>query len=277
MGIWRWLFRSKDRKSSVPMKVPPPSCEQLDDLPAAARPAEPKLLPPEKKSDDTLRSGSYLQNVNRPLFIDVETTGLHSSDQIVSISMILVEKKNDHSNNLKIVNFIFDPLKKSHKDAERIHGIDDWTLRHQEVFVQRLDEIRDLLNECDAIIAHNAAFDIPFVKRSFEMCGQKMPEKPIYCTMIEARSQGFYPASLSACAERIGIHRKNTTHDAFEDAFMCMALWLYWVRGQRPRSDFEFPSWQNFIEPPCRPDILPRRNNVIKRTNFYQKLPGATS
>ncbi len=212
-----------------------------------------------------------LRYFDKPIFIDIETTGLHSDDRIVSISILRCNYKEDKSA-IGIVNLVFDPLKKSHPMAENVHKLDDWMLRHQELFGEYVDAIGQIIEECDCIIAHNAKFDVSFLEREFQRWGKVFPKKPIFCTMTEASAQGWYPVNLAACARRLNIERQSSQHLAVEDAIMCMSLWRHWL-GLNPVAidPAKWPKFTNMLPIPERPAELPRRNNKKKLAIFSQK------
>ena len=70
------------------------------------------------------------------LFLDVETTGLHSDDRVVPLAMLLLERDESEGSEMKfsILHLVFDPGRRSHPRAEAVHGYDDWTWRHQNAF-----------------------------------------------------------------------------------------------------------------------------------------------
>ncbi|MCP1272514.1 3'-5' exonuclease [Gluconobacter albidus] len=212
-----------------------------------------------------------LKKLKNPIFLDVETTGLHSDDGIVSIAMIRIDNLNSHDQRVYHLNLIFDPLKKSHPMAEKIHGMDDWTIRHQPLFEQHVNEILDFLSPADGIVCHNAKFDISFLQREIEKSGRQMPKIQIQCTMEEARSRGFYSASLSNCASRLGQYRFQEKHNAMEDAILCMKIWLNFQGiNHKNYNILSGKTFENYISPPHRPDVLPRRNNKRKKLTSCQ-------
>lgn len=162
-------------------------------------------------------------------------------------------------------------VKKSHPIAEEIHGYDDWTLRHQNLFIEKIKDIQSLINECDLIVAHNIKFDISFMRREFHKCGIEFPNIDTLCTMEETIGR----SSLQACAEQIGLHRNNEIHDAGEDAKIMMCVYL--SRRSNIKVKEFFPQLltpiENFISPPPRPNgPLPRRNNIQKKASVMAKI-----
>ncbi|MFT9019301.1 exonuclease domain-containing protein [Acetobacter malorum] len=238
-----------------------------------------KELSSEKNNEKPVSTGNfsdsifYIKGSKRPLFIDVETTGLHSNDAIVSIGMFLLyaeESQEKQKFRYVALHYIFDPCKKSHPIAEKVHGYDDWTLRHQELFEQKTHDILEFIKESDLIVAHNIKFDMRFLRNAFAQAGIDIGQLDTACTM-EMRG-----GSLSACAKGIGISRQNATHDAAEDAAMCMCLYLASVSNINvsklyPR--LNIPPVTNYIPPPPRPEgPLPRRNNVKKRKEILANI-----
>ncbi|MGC5747377.1 3'-5' exonuclease [Gluconobacter sp. NFX36] len=233
-------------------------------------------LPPEENNTQHLQvknTSKTLKFFKCPIFLDIETTGLHSDDRIVSLSIVRC-LLNDEKPTVEVMNLVFDPLKKSHPMAEKVHQLDDWMLRHQDVFGQHISEISEMLESGDCLVAHNANFDISFLEREFERWGQPMPQKPVFCTMVEAQQQGWRPANLSACISRIGMQRQSSQHLAVEDALMCMGLWWHWLGIGAVQSDPQsWPKFSNLRPFPTRPNTLPRRDNKKKLATFYQTPP----
>lgn len=202
-----------------------------------------------------------LRPFRRPLFIDCETTGLHSTDGIITLAMISL---NLDDGSICCNHFIFDPLCKSHPAAEAVHEIDDWTIRHQPLFGEHLKEIDSIIRNADGIVCHNAKFDMSFLLRSYEKYGVSLPDLPVDCTMVEARYRGE-SASLTRCAARIGLKRSGNTHGAMEDAVMCLRIWLNYRNiqfGNLPGKPYQ--SFSNYRDVPERPEVLPRRGNKAK-------------
>lgn len=206
--------------------------------------------------------------------VDVETTGLHSSDRIVSLGAWCVNSADLSKDalNASCLHIVADPGKKSHPRAEEVHGYSDWTLCHQQPFAENASEVREFLSSGDIVVAHNASFDFGFIEREFQVLGQAPPKCRRYCTMNAYRRSGLPGrASLKAICQNIGIERVGETHGALEDAWMAMMVYL-WL-NQAP-SKFIRPFTaildkgistrpSNFREPPPLPaGPLPRRRKA---------------
>ena len=124
---------------------------------------------------------------DRVLFTDVETTGLHSSDRIVSIGLILLDlaRLRGGDATMSANHLVFDPGKKSHPRAEAVHGYSDWTLRHQETFADYAPDLWQRFSGGTLTVAHNAPFDQSFIEREFRLVGHDGPPPlpAFFCTM----------------------------------------------------------------------------------------------
>ena len=118
---------------------------------------------------------------------DVETTGIHSNDRVVSLGAVWLPTAalSEPSFPVSYIHLIFDPLRKSHPEAEAIHGHDDWLLRHQEPFWIYAKAIRRFLYSGKVLVAHNAAFDLEFINREMVLAGEaERISRPAFCTML---------------------------------------------------------------------------------------------
>src|SRR4051794_33023573 len=107
---------------------------------------------------------------------------------------------------LRFIHLIFDPGKKSHPEAEAIHGYSDWVLRHQEPFDKQAQLIVELVELADLVLAHNAPFDVEFVNRELTSSAKPPISKPSFCTMLAYRERvGFGSSKLSEATARIGL------------------------------------------------------------------------
>lgn len=200
------------------------------------------------------------------LFADVETTGIHGSDRVVSIGLIRLDTSALLESRILAdsMHLIFDPGKKSHPRAEEIHGYDDWTLRHQDPFCTYAEQISQFIEKADLIVAHNARFDIDFINRELSASCFSIVDRPVYCTMENYRALELGgSAALSAICERLRISRQKETHGALEDAWLAMQVYL-WLHGcplyTVPFSFVADAGIKNFRNPPPRPEgPLPRR------------------
>ena len=166
-------------------------------------------------------------------FCDVETTGLRRDDRIVSfggigmISRDLAKGPPD----LEYVYLVFNPGHGNGRVAEQIHGFSDSALRLQDPFAVHAADVRCFLTSYELLVAHNAAFDLTFINREMRSSGLPALTRPVYCTMKGYRALKLGgSASLSAVCRRIKLARAGNLHDAIEDAWLAMQIYL-WLHG----------------------------------------------
>jgi DNA polymerase-3 subunit epsilon len=234
-----------------PLPPSPPACDEPKVEPA---PSKPPLFSPE----------IVAKMPARVLFLDVETTGLHSDDRIVSLGALTLETERLVGDNFSVMplHLVFDPMKKSHREAERVHGWDDWILRHQDLFQDHAAEIRAVIDAADLLVAHNASFDVRFIDRELTLAGLTMPGTPVECTMRAWRAKGLSRATLNAVCSHLGLARAGDVHGALEDAGLAMQAWLA-LHGPGMRlGPIAYPPPTNLKPAPPRPDgALPRRKS----------------
>jgi DNA polymerase-3 subunit epsilon len=166
-------------------------------------------------------------------FCDIETTGLGNHDRIVSfggigmISRGLAKGRPD----LEYLYLVFDPGRTNRRDAEQIHGFSNSVLRLQDQFAVHAAEIWRFLASYELFVAHNAAFDIRFINREMRLSGLPALNRPVYCTMKGYRALALGgSAALSAVCRHIKLARSGNLHDAIEDAWLAMQIYL-WLHG----------------------------------------------
>jgi DNA polymerase III subunit epsilon len=201
-------------------------------------------------------------------FCDVETTGLGNHDRIVSfggIGMISRDLANGRPD-LEYLYLVFDPGGANRRDAEQIHGFSDSVLRLQDPFAVHAPDIWRFLTSHELLVAHNAAFDLRFINREMRLSGLPALARPVYCTMKGYRALELGgSAALSAVCRHIKLARSSDLHDAIEDAWLAMQIYL-WLHGcplQR-RLRGSLPRTPSNLCPaevgPCRIDRQGRRS-----------------
>ncbi len=246
----------REHLSRSPQRRPPPPGGLA---PVAPDPALSPQARTEQKSDLPTKVG----------FIDVETTGLRSYDRVITCAVISLTTAALAEAQLDIAYsyVICDPGRKSHPEAEAIHGYSDWLLRHQDTFESVAVDIHALLDACDMIVAHNAEFDLEFINREFAAAGLSALAKPVYCTMQVYLRANAGSARLDVVAGRLGLSRQGTRHGALEDAWLAMMIFLR-QNGLSLKADFSSitnPSPINLKAVPAQPDgPLPRRKRRPK-------------
>jgi DNA polymerase-3 subunit epsilon len=220
---------------------------------------------------DTIRRALPEPRQALPEFIvavDVETTGLHSTDRVVSLGAVWFATRNllEPAFPISFIHLIFDPGRKSHPQAETVHGYSDWVLRHQDPFSTYAMRIRDFLHAGNVVIAHNAAFDLPFINRELTHAGLSPIDRPKFCTMEGYRAADLGgSASLNSVCAQFGLKRQGRTHGALEDAWLAMMvyLWLHDFQHCRPFAELDglASAFNLRSSPPVPAGPLPRRQH----------------
>ncbi|HLS91453.1 MAG TPA: exonuclease domain-containing protein [Limnochordia bacterium] len=162
------------------------------------------------------------QNARLAGFIDVETTGLSGvDDEVVEFAMVLFAFDPVSGDILGIVDEYVgmrDPGRPIPPRATAVHGIRDADVRGK-----RLDErrIRELIDQAEFLVAHNARFDRAFVERLFPSARTKQ----WHCSMSEIpwKQLGFRSRGLHTLLTDHNI-RIERAHRGLDDVLGALAL-----------------------------------------------------
>jgi DNA polymerase-3 subunit epsilon len=154
----------------------------------------------------------------RVLVLDTETTGLNASrDKVIELALLAFDldlATGQPAGQLQVYDGLEDPGAPLSTEVQQLTGISDDMLRGQ-----RLDEARvaELLAGAKLVIAHNAAFDRPFVEARLPA----FAELNWACSFadIDWKRQGRDSAKLSALALQLGWF-----YDAHRAEMDCHAL-----------------------------------------------------
>jgi len=152
--------------------------------------------------------------------LDVETTGLNpESDNIIEIAIVRFNKSGEVIG--KLVSLI-NPGRKIPDEVKIINGIDESMLENEPEFKDVVKEIKNFL-EGKTVLIHNADFDISFLKKEFQLCGEEFPEFDVIDTLYIARKYfNFSSNSLSSLAENYKVGRQP--HRAEADAIIAYRI-----------------------------------------------------
>ena len=157
-------------------------------------------------------------NLSNYVIVDIETTGLDNSDEILEIGALRVV---DHA-----VTQSFDLLCKPTKhipiEASSVHHIYDETVKdcHSIDFV--IQAFANFINEDDTLMGHNiSCFDIKYLNRALQDVSHKEFTNKICDTLfISRREMKFLGShSLQALSAYYGIDYSKA-HRAVEDCFI---------------------------------------------------------
>ena len=158
---------------------------------------------------------------------DIETTGLSpTADRMIEIGLIRTDKT---GNPLAYWSSLINP--KQPVTATEIHGISDKDVANSPTFEDVLDQVLSRIRG-QALSAHNAQFDVSFLKVELARTGWELPETPVLCTMHESRNfiPGLSKRRLQDCVEALGIEQ-DVEHRALGDASLATALVNFYLNG----------------------------------------------
>jgi DNA polymerase-3 subunit epsilon len=173
-------------------------------------------------------------------FLDFETTGLDPSrgDRVIEIGLLRSRGDTIEVEYDRLVN----PGRPVGYGAYRVNHISDDMLAGAPLFAEVADELLGLLNGT-VVVAHNARFDLGFLKAELTLTQRPFPSVVVLDTVQLARSNvtsaGYSLATLCAM---YGIFQEDA-HRALGDAratrelFLRLARLLH-VRGVRTVGDF---------------------------------------
>lgn len=135
--------------------------------------------------------------------LDIETTGLDQSKghRIIEIDMILFDLNHP---NKKAGHYYtrINPMRNIDKAAEQVHGINLIDLANCPTWEEVSDDIVEILKKTDLAVAHNVAFDLPFIVFELMRIGKFVPNFDTFCTMENGRmatSMGKLPNLQDLC------------------------------------------------------------------------------
>jgi len=158
---------------------------------------------------------------------DTETTGLSTEDRVVSLGAVRLGPDLAPKGSLHLV---FNPGRRSHLGALRVHGLSDQYLSFQPRFAEHLDEVAAFFRGA-ALAAHNLDFDTRMLGRELALCGAAPLPPGGHCTMRAWRERtGAGRAGLDAVLGAVGLRRQGQMHGALEDAVLAAGV-LRWMSG----------------------------------------------
>lgn len=165
-----------------------------------------RVSPPEAVRQDEPSAGYAV--------LDVETTGLSpSEDRIVELAVVRTDQ---YGSPIDEWTTRFNPERSV--GASHIHGLTATDLKNAPLFRDTIPYLNWLLAG-RALVAHNASFDLSFLRSEYERAGWQLPITPTVCTL--AASKAYLPQlerrRLPDCCWAVGVQLEDV-HSALGDA-----------------------------------------------------------
>ncbi|NLD16025.1 MAG: PolC-type DNA polymerase III [Tissierellia bacterium] len=185
--------------------------------------------------DGIIKDREYLDNsLDSFVIFDVETTGFSAkNDKIIEIGAIKIQ----NGEIIDSFNILINPKEPLKDEIIALTGITDSMLVNQPEINEVVDDFNKFISN-SILVAHNASFDISFIKNSFERYGLEF-KKPYIDTLELSRI--FYPNvrshSLGNVAKRLGVSLENA-HRAVDDAKATGEIFVKLIEEGYKNNDF---------------------------------------
>lgn len=158
------------------------------------------------------------------LGVDTETTGLEvdKGDKIIEIALIQYDFDGKQID--KYIQRI-DPEREINAKAQAVHGISYSDLVGSPKFVDVAPVVSELMREASLLIAHNFAFDGPFITTELSNAGAPVPATRSFCTMENGRwatFDGKLPKLAELCMSLGVTYNPAAAHAADYDVHVMM-------------------------------------------------------
>ena len=149
--------------------------------------------------------------------LDTETTGLSPKEGGKICEIAVSVSRNGRK--LEEFTTLLNPGMPMHPDVIAIHGITNDMVKDAPAFADILPRLLAMLDGC-VLVAHNAEFDLSFLRSETASCGLRLPDYPVLDTLKLARKNGrFHRNNLGVIAASLGISAEGA-HRAMADVRM---------------------------------------------------------
>ena len=158
--------------------------------------------------------------------LDTETTGLYATQggKICELAISVSQG----GNVVEEFSTLLNPGIPMLPEVIAIHGITNEMVKDAPAFADILPKVISVLDGC-VLVAHNADFDLSFLKAEFEACGMNFPPYPVVDTLKLARKSGRFESNrLGNIAQTLGINCAGW-HRAMADTKMAEQIFYYFL------------------------------------------------
>lgn len=171
---------------------------------------------------------TFVSNVTFVVF-DTETTGFSPTmDRIVEVGAVkfrngeVVEEKS----------WLINPQRDIPYWATKVHGITDDMVKDKPTFKDIYPDFQKFING-SVLMAHNAKFDISFVKAEIKRAGYELPPNKVIDSLSLFRK--WYPKSTAHSVEAVARHAEVKTDNLHRAAADSLYVFLIFDKGLKER------------------------------------------
>lgn len=222
------MWSRSDRPGRAVLRIPLPAPTRVQFVPPPRQAVPPR---PEFYDFDLLRlnhlehpATQKLRALNYVVF-DTETTGLKPSqgDEMISIGAVRIV--NGRILTGETFTRLINPRRSIPADSIQFHGITDPMVADAPPIEVVMPQFKAFVADFP-LVAHNAAFDLKFLKLKEEQCGIRFDNIPLDTLLISAfLFPEFEDHSLDTLADRLGIQITGR-HTALGDALATAAVFV---------------------------------------------------
>ncbi len=153
--------------------------------------------------------------------LDLETTGLSADrgDRAIEVAVVLTSGFDETGHLSQLI----DPQRPLDPRAMAVNGITEAMVSGQPVFAKFLPDLEEALAG-RVLVAHNARFDLGFLRAEYRRAGREFPERPVLDTVQIAKRHFRFPRNgLGQLARHFGISTSGA-HRALADVRMTLGV-----------------------------------------------------
>ncbi|MFA7287859.1 MAG: exonuclease domain-containing protein [Melioribacteraceae bacterium] len=207
--------------------------------------------------------------------LDFETTGLSAINcRAIEIGIVKIKNGKIKDKFSSLIN----PGCRIPYFITNLTGISDDDVEGAPTFDMLIPEIDKLLHN-SIVVAHNAPFDMSFLKEEYKRSSEEVPENPSICTVRLAKKlvPEIKPKSLGNLTRTMKILHKST-HRALGDAHATAKLFLKFIDkyceiydsgSVKNLFDYQFPDSKRIIDNKILKKISDEKREIPKNSGVY--------